>query len=101
MQVAAELLVDHRAFVDDDEFCLATGLARLSEKVGDIEVLPVAFVRPLPRRAAGRSANGWCAHWRALGAQHLRGLAGEGGEQHLAVDMLGEIAASVVLPVPA
>ena len=29
---------------------------------------------------------------RALGAQHLRRLAGEGGELHLAVDMFGEIA---------
>ena len=29
---------------------------------------------------------------RALRAQHLRRLAGEGGELHLPVDMLGEIA---------
>jgi hypothetical protein len=38
---------------------------------------------------------------RAAGAQHLRRLAGKRGKQHLAIDMFGEMPASVVLPVPA
>ena len=69
------------------------GLCRLSEKVGDIEVLPVTSsatdsspLRPVDQRMDGARIG------RALGAQHLRRLAGEGGELHLAVDMLGEIA---------
>jgi hypothetical protein len=39
---------------------------------------------------------------RALGAQHLRSLAGEGGKLHIAIETSSAISrASVVLPVPA
>ena len=47
-EVAAELLVDHGAFVDDDELApSATGLARFSEKAGCSS--PVSFSGFSPR----------------------------------------------------
>src|SRR5690606_8153325 len=47
--------------------------------------------RLLAARAIDQRVNG-SGVGRALGAQHLRGLAGEGRELNLTVDMLGEIA---------
>ena len=82
-QVAAELGIDHRAFVDDDE----RGLRRR-------RVVPQIEARDLLAALAGlvdQAVNGGGA-LAALAAHHQRGLAGEGREQHLAVDRLGEVA---------
>ncbi len=82
-QVAAELGVDHRAFVDDDE----RGLRRR-------RVVPQIEARDLLAALAGlvdQAVNGGGA-LAALAAHHQRRLAGEGREQHLAVDLLGEVA---------
>ena len=82
-QVAAEFGVDHRAFVDDDQ----RGLRR-RRVVPQIEArhLLAALARLVDQAVDGGGALA------ALAAHHQRGLAGEGREQHLAVDRLGEVA---------
>ena len=93
LQVAAELLVDHRAFVDDDELGARHRALAVERKgrrhrglAGRLVGHRLLAARPVDQRMDGARIDG------ALRAQHLRGLAGEGGELHLPVDMLGEIA---------
>ena len=93
LQVAAELLVDHRAFVDDDELGARHRALAVERKgrrhrglAGRLVGHRLLAARPVDQRMDGARIGG------ALRAQHLRGLAGEGGELHLPVDMLGEIA---------
>ena len=81
-QVAAKFGIDHRAFVDDDE----RGLRRR-------RLVPEIEARDFLAAFAGlvdQAVNGGGA-FAALAAHHQRGLAGEGGEQNLAVDRLGEV----------
>ena len=82
-QVAAKLGVDHRAFVDDDQLRLR---GRRLVPQFEIRHLLAALARPVDQ-AMDRARAG-----AALAAHHHRGLAGEGGEMHLAVDALGDVA---------
>ena len=92
-QVATKLFVDHRAFVDDDQLGARHRALPVQRKgrryrrlagrlVGDL----LLAARPIDQRMDRAGID------RALRAQHLRRLAGEGGELHLPVDMFGEIA---------
>ena len=92
-QVAAKLLIDHRAFVDDDQLRArdrALPVEREGRRdrglAGHLVFDRFLAPRPVDQRVDGARVD------RPLGAQHLRGLAGEGSELHLPVDMLGEIA---------
>ena len=82
-QVAAELGVDHRALVDDDE--LGLGGRRLVPQLEARHFL-AAFARAVDQAVDGGGAVA------ALAAHHQGGLAGEGGELHLAVDAFGDVA---------
>ena len=82
-QVAAELGVDHRAFVDDDQLGLGGG--RLVPQIEGGDFL-AALARPVDQRMDGGGALA------AFAAHHRGRLAGEGGELHLAVGVLGEVA---------
>ena len=82
-QVAAELGIDHRAFVDDDQLGLGGG--RLVPQIEARHFL-AALARAVDQAVDGRGAVA------ALAAHHQRRLAGEGGEHDLAVDALGEVA---------
>ena len=81
-QIAAELGIDHRAFVDHDQLRL-----RGRRIVPEIELrnLLAALPRPVDQAVNGRGAVA------AFVAHHLRRLAGEGGKQHLAVDAFGDM----------
>ncbi len=81
-QIAREIGVDHRAFVDDDELGLGGG-----GLVPELEArrLLLALARLVDQAVDGRGAMA------TLRAHHAGGLAGEGGEQHLAVDTLGDV----------
>ena len=81
-QVAAQLGIDHRAFVDDDQLGLGGG--RLVPQV-EVRHFLAALSRAVDQAVDGGGAVA------ALAAHHARRLAGEGGELHLAVDMLGEM----------
>ena len=92
-QVPAELLVDHRAFVDDDQLRpgdRALPVEREGRRyrglAGRLVRHRLLAARPVDQRVDGARIGG------ALGAQHLRRLAGKGGELHLPIHMLGEIA---------
>ena len=82
-QVAAEFLVDHRAFVDHDQFCLR---GRRIVPQFKTRLLDAEFLGAVDQRMNGRGAVA------ALVAHHQRRLAGEGGELHLAGDALGDVA---------
>ena len=85
-EVARQLRVDHRAFVDDDE-PHAGGRAILVQDEGRRRAVD-ALARPVDERWIVDRAGA------AAGAHHQRRLAGEGGEGGLAVrpfrDMAGE-----------
>ena len=82
-QVAAELGIDHRAFVDDDQLGLGGG--RLVPQIEAGHFL-AALARAVDQAVDGGGALA------ALAAHHRGRLAGEGGELHLAVGVLGEVA---------
>ena len=71
-EIAAELVVDHRAFVDDDELRLGGG-----------PLVPRGRSSASPRRcrAPDRSCRESCCRLAALAAHHRSRLAGEGAEQ--------------------
>ncbi len=81
-QVARELGIDHRAFVDDDEPRLGSG--RLVPQL-EARRLLAAFARPVDQAVDGAGAGA------TLAAHDARGLAGEGRKQDLAVDAFGEV----------
>jgi hypothetical protein len=92
-QVAAELLVDHRAFVDDHQRGLGDRALPV-EREGRVDrglARGLVLHRLLAARAVDQRMDG-AGVGRPLRAQHLRRLAGEGGELHLSVDVLGEVA---------
>ncbi len=81
-QVAAEFGIDHRTFVDHDQPGLGGG-----------RVVPQVEARGLLAGIPGlvdQAVDGGGA-LAALGAHHLRRLAGKGREQNLAVDALGDM----------
>ena len=80
--VAAQFLVDHRAFVDDDQL----GLGRVAFTVDDEG--RALLVDPARAVDQGMDGLGFAA---ALVAQHQRGLAGVGGEDDIAVHRLGDV----------
>ena len=82
-QVAAQFGIDHRAFVDDDQLGLGSG--RLVPQI-EVRHLLATLARAVNERMDGGGAVA------ALAAHYGCRLAGEGGELHLAVDMLGEMA---------
>ena len=82
-QIAADLLVDHGAFVDDDERRLAGGAVVVEHEGGAVLVLAA--------RAVDQAVDGAGAA-AALAAHHMGGLAGEGGEGDLAAGVLGDVA---------
>ena len=82
-QVASELLVDHRAFVDHDE-AGSRGGAVVVEREGRRAL--VALAGAIDQRMDRRSADA------ALGAHHQGRLAGEGGEGRFAARRLGDVA---------
>ena len=81
-EVAAELGVDHRAFVDDDQ--LGLGRRRLIPQVEARDFL-AALARAVDQAVDGGGAAA------ALAAHHRGRLAGEGGELHLAVGLVGQM----------
>ena len=81
-QIAAELGIHHRAFVDHDQFCFR---GRRVVPQFKARLLDAGFARAIDQRMDG---GGVVA---ALVAHHQRRLAGEGGELHLAVDALGDM----------
>ena len=81
-QVAPELGIDHRAFVDDDQLGLGGG--RVVQELEGRRLL-AALARPVDQAVDGGGAVA------ALAAHHAGGLAGEGREQNLAVDALGDV----------
>ena len=82
-QVAAELGVDHRALVDDDQLCLRG--RRLVPQIEARDFL-AALARAVDEAVDGRGIPA------AFAAHHARGLAGEGGKLHLAVGLVGDVA---------
>ena len=81
-QIAPEFFIDHRAFVDDNQFRLRCGrLVPEFEARGGGTVLD----RPVDQAVDGRGPLA------ALAAHHQGRLPGEGPEQHLAVHALGEV----------
>ena len=91
-QVLAERLVDHRAFVDDDQRRLGDRALPVDRKhrrdrglAGLLVLDRLLAARTIDQRMDGLGVAG------AARAQHLRRLAGEGRKQHLAIDMLGEM----------
>src|SRR5262249_37086435 len=78
----AELGVDHRAFVDDDQ-----ARVRGRRVVPQLEArrLLAAVARAVDHAVDGRGVGA------ALAAHYQRGLAGERAEYDLAVDVLGEM----------
>jgi hypothetical protein len=81
-QIARKLGINHRAFVDDDEPRLGSG--RLVPQF-EARRLLAAFARPVDQAVDGAGAEA------TLAAHDARRLAGEGREQDLAVDALGEV----------
>ena len=84
-EVAADLLVDHRAFVDDDHRRLGGGAVVVEDEGRPDFVLAAHTVDQAVDGAGVRAA---------LAAHDVGGLAGEGGEDDVAVgtfrDMAGE-----------
>src|SRR5262249_26941240 len=81
-EVARELGIDHRAFVDDDEPRLGGG--RLVPQL-EARRLLAALARLVDPAVNGGGALA------TLAAHHAGRLAGEGRKQDLAVDALGEV----------
>ena len=82
-QVAPELGVDHRAFVDHDQLRLrGRRVVPQFERRGLLAALARAIDQAVDRARAAA----------ALAAHHQRGLAGEGRVLHLALDMRREMA---------
>ena len=82
-EVAAEILVDHRAFVDHDQLRLGGGALAVDDEARPGLALPARAVdQAVDRRGLGA----------ALLAQDEGGLAREGREQDVAVDRLGDVA---------
>ena len=82
-QVARELGVDHRAFVDHDEPGAGSGPVGVE---GEGRRAFRALARPVDERVDGGRAGA------ALGAHHQRRLAGEGGEGRVAARAFGDVA---------
>ena len=81
-KIAAERLVDHRAFVDDDELGAGDGALFVQHKH---RLLGLGVARPVDQAVDGARALA------AFRAQHQRRLAGVGGKAHLAVGVFGEL----------
>ena len=81
-QVAAEFGIDHRTFVDHDQFCLR---GRRVVPEFKTRLLDAGFPRAIDQRVDG---GGVVA---TLVAHHQRRLAGEGREFHLAIDAVGDV----------
>ena len=82
-QVAAELGVDHRALVDDDQLGLRGRRLVPQIKVRDFLA---ALARAVDEAVDCRGVPA------AFAAHHARRLAGEGSEFHLAVGLVGDVA---------
>ena len=82
-QVAPQLRIDHRAFVDHDQLGLGGG--RVLPQLEGRGFLP-ALARAIDQRVDRRRAPA------ALAAHHQRGFAGEGRILHLAVDVRRQMA---------
>ena len=82
-EVARELRVDHRAFVDHDQSGAGCGPVRVE---GEGRRAFRALARPVDERMDRGRAGA------ALGAHHQRGLAGEGGEGGVAARAFGDMA---------
>ena len=82
-EVARQLRVDHRAFVDHDQPGLRGRPVGVEGEGGRAFG---ALARPVNERVDGRRARA------ALRAHHQRGLAGEGGERRLAARAFGDVA---------